>query len=190
MTAVTNPLGEITTHVYDSAGNRTAEVNPLGQRTSYTYSAAGQVTVMENALGYRTTLTLDDMNRVLSEENPLGQRTSFTYDLTGQRTATEDALGQRSTQVYDSAGRLSATRGSLGSADQLHVRCSRSADGRRRIRWATRRPACTTRWASALAQQNALGYRTTRCTTRRDAPLGRLIHWTSAARWSMTARGA
>ena len=75
--AVVDEIGNRSTFVWDSLGNRSAVIDPFGQRTSYIYDSMGRLSAVRNALGQRATQTYDSQGRRLADINPLGQRTSL-----------------------------------------------------------------------------------------------------------------
>ena len=88
--AVTSPLGQRTSTVYDAAGRAVARLNPLAQRTTTAYDAAGRITSMlvAGAPGGPSALH------------------RFTYDTLGRVTfATDPDIGDRHL-VYDDGDHL------------------------------------------------------------------------------------
>ncbi|WP_437186092.1 hypothetical protein SH668x_003223 [Planctomicrobium sp. SH668] len=57
VTEVTNPLGQVTTKIYDAMRNQVGEIEPLGNRTTWTY----------------------DRQLLTAEIPPLGGRTTYSY---------------------------------------------------------------------------------------------------------------
>ena len=104
--AVTNPLNQTRTLVYDGAngGLLTAAVDPLGNRTSFSHNPAGMTATVENPLGQIASLVWDDDNRPLVTTNSLGNSTTNTYT-SGLLTQVTNALGYTTSLGYDgSAG--------------------------------------------------------------------------------------
>jgi YD repeat-containing protein len=80
LTQVEDPLGGLTTTLYDKAGNLTAVTDPLGHTTTYLYDALDRRTVMIDPLGDRATTVYDPAGNVTSATDVLGTTTSFAYD--------------------------------------------------------------------------------------------------------------
>ena len=85
--AVLDEMGNRSTFVWDSFGNRAAVIDPFGKRTSYIYDSMGRLSAVHNALGQRATQTYDSQGRRLADINPLGQRYTYAYDINSQRCA-------------------------------------------------------------------------------------------------------
>ncbi len=103
--AVVDEVGNRSTFVWDSLGNRAAVIDPYGARTSYIYDSMGRLSAVRNALGQRATQTYDSQGRRLADINPLGQRTTYAYDVNSQRLRVTDPLGHRTSYQFDSASR-------------------------------------------------------------------------------------
>lgn len=136
---VTDPLGRLTTSVYDKRGQLVAEIDALGNRTTstydlagrlvsvtdalnhtttYVYDAAGRQTASIDPLGNRTTSVYDNRGRLLASLDPLAHRTTFLYDNRDRQTAIVDALGKVTTTVYDAVGNVTQRIDPLGHATQ------------------------------------------------------------------------
>ena len=61
--STTNPLGIISTAVYDAANRRVASIDPLGNRSSLSYDAANRPIRTTNPLGIISTAVYDAANR-------------------------------------------------------------------------------------------------------------------------------
>jgi RHS repeat-associated protein len=112
--ALVDELGNRSTLVRDSLGNRIAVVDPFNQRTSYHYDSMGRLTAVQNALGLRATQLYDSQGRRSVDINPLGQRTSYAYDVNSQRLRTQDPLGHITTTLHDAMNRLTVQVDPLG----------------------------------------------------------------------------
>ncbi len=85
LASVTDPNGNTTTSVYDSAGNLLSTTDPLRQTTSHTYNRFGEVTSMTDANGVTITNNFDSKGNLLSTSTPIGNskaKTTYTYSTT------------------------------------------------------------------------------------------------------------
>ncbi|HEY6971171.1 MAG TPA: RHS repeat-associated core domain-containing protein [Candidatus Angelobacter sp.] len=124
---VTDPLGNASTSVYDSAGrivsssdalgNTVAyQYNPLnlptqvtdarGNNTTFSYDGNGNLLSLTDARNNATTYTYDSMDRVQTRLDPLLRQESYTYDLNGNIVSATDRKGQVTTFTYDPLNRL------------------------------------------------------------------------------------
>jgi RHS repeat-associated protein len=103
---VTDPLGHVTTSIYDPSGNRRllATVNVLNQRTSYAYDAAGSQTTITDPLLHVTSMTYDGLRRELTRTAADGGVTTTAYDALGDVTSVTDPLGHVTSYVFDARG--------------------------------------------------------------------------------------
>lgn len=136
ITTITDPLGNITRHVYDIYNRIIQEVDALGGATSYvydgnnnrtaitdangntaqfSYDSFGNVTAATDPLGNTTSFTHDALNDVTSSTDAAGHKTTFSYDTKGNLTSTQDALGNTTTFTYDALGELTGTKDVLGN---------------------------------------------------------------------------
>ena len=122
LSSQTNPLGEITSYIYDQEGRQEATIDPLGNRTTSSYDPVNNLAAVTNPLGYTTSYTYDAVNRQQSMEDALGNITTYGYDGVGDRTSVMNPLGFISTTVYD------AQRRQIASVDALGNRTSFSYD--------------------------------------------------------------
>ena len=85
MIAVSDPLGNSITNVYDANGNKVALIDQVGQRWSK---------------------TCDWLNRVIAEADPQWDTKRTTYDPVGRIKVVTTPNGYPSTHFYDGRGRL------------------------------------------------------------------------------------
>ena len=83
----TNPIGAITTQIFDANSRLIATIDPLGLRNSYAYDASSNLIRTVNPLGQINTTVFDLANRVKAQIDPIGNRTSFAYDGAWTRSA-------------------------------------------------------------------------------------------------------
>jgi RHS repeat-associated protein len=116
VTAVVDPLGQVTRLAYDQRGQLIRQTSPGGRAIAYTYDEAGRITSVVAPKGnvgganldrFRTTMTYDLADRVLSTStangsNPITVRRR--YDADGNLTRVVDALGRETRYRYDRAG--------------------------------------------------------------------------------------
>ena len=124
--STTDPLGNVTTNIYNLFDWKTRTTDFLGAYTSYSYDVAGNVTQIQsynsaNILLKKTTSTYDKLGHLLqtteydlTNETPVNIVTSAKYDKTGNIIEKTDARGNTTTNTYDSFGRLHTTTDPLG----------------------------------------------------------------------------
>ena len=108
-----NPLGQVTTAVYDADNRQAAAADALGNRTTTGYDGAGNPVRVVNPLGQATTAVYDADNRRVATVDGLGRRTTYGYDAAGRAVAVRNPLGQATTSVYDTLNRLSTLTNSV-----------------------------------------------------------------------------
>jgi RHS repeat-associated protein len=139
-TTITDPLGNVTKHVYDGISrivqvvnsqggstsytydtnnNKTAITNPDGKTTQFTYDSNGNVTSAINSLGDIASFTYDSKNDILTSTSPAGAVTTFSHDANGNLITTQDALGKKTTLAYDGFGELITRTNALGITSLL-----------------------------------------------------------------------
>jgi RHS repeat-associated protein len=125
ITYVTNVLGKVSTHFFDSrlletnvvdeAGNqegfsydanrdRTLVQDKNGNQTQYGYDSLGNVTNKIDALNNVTTIQYDAFNNPIQRVDALTNVTTFGYDSHGNLTSTTNALGLTSSAEYNASG--------------------------------------------------------------------------------------
>jgi RHS repeat-associated protein len=115
LAAVIDELGNRSSLVWDSSGNRTAVVDPYNQRTTYVYDSMARLIAVENALGFRATQLYDSIGRLAADINPLGFRTSYAYDANSQLLHVQDPLGHITTTLHDNVNRLTVQIDPMGN---------------------------------------------------------------------------
>ncbi len=116
LTAVTDPLGQVTGYGYDKSGNRTALTDANGNSTQYGYNYQGQVTRITDALGAATTLVYggggscpscgSGVDTLVSLTDAKSQTTTYGYDLMSRLVKETDPLENVTLYSYDTAGNL------------------------------------------------------------------------------------
>lgn len=136
-TTFTDPLGNITQHVYDSTlqlirvvnakggaisytydsnNDRTSITNQNGSTTNLTYDSSGNTTGITDPLGNVQAFTYDLKNDLLTATNPKGATTTFGYDANGNLLSIKDALGDTTAFAYSSSGLLTSKTDARGNA--------------------------------------------------------------------------
>jgi YD repeat-containing protein len=109
-----DPLGSVTSAVFDQAGRQLAQEGPLGYRTSWVYDGDGRNLATVNALGQRSTLVYGPTGQLTERFDPLGRCATMVWDALGRAVAQVDPLGRRASTVYDAASRECASQDALG----------------------------------------------------------------------------
>ena len=117
--AVIDELGNRSSLVWDSQGNRVGVIDPFGKRTSFAYDTLGRLAAVRNALGLRATQTYDSQGRRLADIDPLGNRTTYAYDVNSQPLRVTDPLGHITTTLHDNMNRLLVSVDALGNRTSL-----------------------------------------------------------------------
>ncbi|MDX1455620.1 MAG: RHS repeat-associated core domain-containing protein [Gammaproteobacteria bacterium] len=113
-------VSDITTYVYDTAGNIAAIRYALGHETRYTaYNAHGKLQEIVDRNGVVTTLEYDARQRLVRRTVAVGTAyaatSTFEYDSFGQLRRTTMPNGASISYEYDSAHRLIAIEDGLGN---------------------------------------------------------------------------
>jgi RHS repeat-associated protein len=127
--SVTNRLGFVTVKEFDSHGNIVRTINPLGSISSFVYDENDNLLVKSNAnacacavtytydafdnrisetdgRGNITTYSYNGLRRILTTTEPSGFGTTNTYDTRGNLLSTFDSAGQLATFTYNTAGKV------------------------------------------------------------------------------------
>lgn len=111
--SMTDPLGRLTNHLYDSAGRLTRTTFAVGTAdeafSELEYDAAGNLTAVINELGHRTEYEFDELNRLIHTVDPdpdgpgpqTSQRRAYEYDGHGNLLQVSDALHGTVAYEYD-----------------------------------------------------------------------------------------
>ncbi|MEI8165721.1 MAG: DUF6531 domain-containing protein, partial [Chloroflexales bacterium] len=130
ITSEQDALGRVTTHGYDTRGNRTKTTDAQAQVTSYDYNTAGQMIKLADAAGGVTTYSYDDAwgnqtsvtdpvnnvtrqsytpaGRVETRLDPEGKPTRYAYDPLQQVISETNPLSQTISYSYDGVGNRTA----------------------------------------------------------------------------------
>jgi YD repeat-containing protein len=126
---VTDPLGRVTTTVYDSSRRYQQTIDPAGNIASVTYDSNGNEATAVDPLGHTTTMVNDALGRVLQLTDAVGNLTSYAYDYSGLETTARDPLGHVTSMVYNSRGLLTKEVDAVGTAVQRTLLDTYDADG-------------------------------------------------------------
>jgi RHS repeat-associated protein len=129
----TDPLGNVTTNVYDANGNLLSTSTPppsgsgSGLTTTFQYNALGELTQVTDPKGNATHLAYTPAGLVASITDAQSNTTTFTYDGRGNRLTSVDALNNTTSYTYDVMNRL--TR--ITAPDQTYTQFAYDNRGRR-----------------------------------------------------------
>jgi RHS repeat-associated protein len=127
--------GPTTTWQYDANGNVTAVTDPLGNTISTVYNDWNEAVAVTNALGNTTTTTYDELGRVSLVTDAMGRSTEYLYDNLGRKieeidadpasgvASATDPNCPKTYYGYDADGNLACTTGPLGAyaGDPAHT---------------------------------------------------------------------
>jgi RHS repeat-associated protein len=149
LTAVTDPMGNTTGYVYNSADDleQLVEPNPAGAGpglvTRYDYDEHGMLETMTDPLNNITTYQYDVLHRLdyLREPDPGtgsasgGPQTNYAYNIAGWLTTLTDPGNNITAYLYDSAGRSTYTLGLTddGVQEQYYANASDSQPTQTRV---------------------------------------------------------
>jgi RHS repeat-associated protein len=98
---ITDPLNHAALMSYDSLGHMTQSTDPLNLATNNTYSSSnGALATTEDPLSHTTTLTTDALSRVTQNKDALNNTTQYTYDTANDLTQMTDALSHSTNYSY------------------------------------------------------------------------------------------
>ncbi|MDQ2700309.1 MAG: hypothetical protein M3Y23_03155, partial [Actinomycetota bacterium] len=103
-----------TTYVYDQVGNQTGVTDPNGNTTHYAYDARDRLATVTDALSGTTVYGYDLVGNMTAVTDPVGNVTAYAYDRLDRVTAVTDPNGKTTTYLYDTAGQLTATTDRMG----------------------------------------------------------------------------
>ncbi|MCL4542123.1 MAG: RHS domain-containing protein [Chloroflexi bacterium] len=106
--------GPTSLNEYDTAGKLLSETDPLGRVTVHHYNAAGDKIGMTLPNGATSQWEVDGAGRPLSITDALEQTTAFVYDSNGRMVSVTLPSGAERHTYYDDKGRLAAKTGASG----------------------------------------------------------------------------
>lgn len=106
MTALQDPLGQVTTVSLDGVGNMISATDPAGSTTAFIYDGAGRTLSETDALGHTMTYAYDGTGNLTAQTDALGNTTSYAYAADGLLASVTDALGATTTYDYDRCGNV------------------------------------------------------------------------------------
>ena len=77
---ITDPLGRVTTVIYNPQGQPISVTDPIGNSTSIAYNGYGDIQSTTDPLGAKTTYQPDADGRVTAVTSPLNELTTYVYD--------------------------------------------------------------------------------------------------------------
>jgi len=107
-------LGNLSTVVFDAAGNVIAQIDARGNATSMIYDALNRVVAVTDALNHTVTTVFDAAGNVIRTVDALGNAVTATYDSLNRRVTVQDPGGGIATTVYDADSNVVNTIDQLG----------------------------------------------------------------------------
>ena len=100
-----DPLGKITSFIYDANGNKIQENDPRGYSKKYEYDALNRLTKVTDEDNNVTVYDMDDLGNITTVTDPKGNKTSIVYNYAVLKPATiTNEIGQTVTNQYDNEG--------------------------------------------------------------------------------------
>ncbi|MEU8185564.1 DUF6531 domain-containing protein, partial [Micromonospora sp. NPDC049047] len=103
---VTDPLGNVTTTVWDRFDRKQAETDALGRTTRWSYDDDGNLVEVTRPDGSRATATYNDLGQPVLVTDVDGAIWRREYDERGNLTMITDPAGATTRYAYDEAGNL------------------------------------------------------------------------------------
>jgi len=121
VSAITDPLGNVTRSEHDSRGRLITEIDPLGRITRYAYDSVGNITTITRPDGSQAHAEYDDRSLLTSLTGPDGTTWRQEHDSLGNRTAliAPDATVTRF--GYDNAGHLARLTDPVGAVTRVET---------------------------------------------------------------------
>lgn len=108
LVAEVDPLGGVTEHGYDEAGNRTSTTDPTGATATWEYDARSRLVAETSPSGSVTRVIRDTNGLPVQTISPTGAVTLQQFDERGLLVAVTDATGGTSRLERDETGRVAA----------------------------------------------------------------------------------
>ncbi len=103
-----DPLGNATTHRFDSKNRRVAIVDPLGNASAMEYNGQNHVARTVDPAGRYTWLSYDANQNLIQKMNNAGEATTYTYDGAMRLWKVADPTGRVTEYGYDNRNRLTS----------------------------------------------------------------------------------
>ncbi|HEX8780838.1 MAG TPA: DUF6531 domain-containing protein, partial [Nocardioides sp.] len=104
--SVTDPLGEVSSQLFDRNGNINSVTDASNQTSTTTYDAMDRPRIVTRADSSQTETTYFPYGALRAQINGLGAATTYTYDVHGAVLSTTDPNSQTTGYRYDGLGRL------------------------------------------------------------------------------------
>ncbi len=115
ITAMTDPLGAVTSFQYDALGNLVKRTNPKGDIITWVYSGDGTLAAENYPDGSSKQYTYDKKGRKISETDQRGNTSSYSYNSFGKLMTTVDAYMGTTELKYDLVGNVISQRDKRGN---------------------------------------------------------------------------
>ena len=106
---VQDPLGGISTYLYDNNGNLVSYTDAAGDTYQYTYDQNGNLTQTVNPLGQTVQMTYDSLSDLTSITDADNNTTQYSYSSAGNLLSITYPDGTQQSFTYDPLGNLSET---------------------------------------------------------------------------------
>ncbi len=104
-----DPLGGISTNVYDNNGNLVSYTDATGDTYQYTYDANGDLTQIVNPLGQSVQMTYGPLSNLSSITDATGNTTQYSYSSAGNLLKITYPDGTDQSFSYDPLGNMTET---------------------------------------------------------------------------------
>jgi RHS repeat-associated protein len=125
LTSLGDPLGHITTNVYDALNRLARTIDPsatgtgAGNATQYTHDGADQLTAVTDPRNLITSYTIDGLGNLIALNSPDTAQTTSTFDEAGNLAQRTDARGVIASFTYDALNRVTQATYSPPAASNI-----------------------------------------------------------------------
>lgn len=115
LVGVTDAAGQAESYTLDTDYNRTHSRDKNGNLTHYARTSMGLTTAVTDALGQTTQFEYDDHNNLTRSIDALGRATTYAYDAQNNVISTTNALGYSTRYTYNAQGQQTSVTDENGN---------------------------------------------------------------------------